>query len=102
MLRRVVSSKFTDLHHQGANALLIEAASTSETSVNFYHTTQRNNPEDSHLYTRRRKNLKFHLTYIYWFWSFVSSPQYAFVAWYLSAGKSLLFTFMSELFGIWE
>jgi hypothetical protein len=26
-----------------------EAASTSETSVNFYQTTWRNNPEDSHL-----------------------------------------------------
>jgi hypothetical protein len=30
-------------------ALIMEAASTSETSVNFYQTTQRNNPEDSHL-----------------------------------------------------
>jgi hypothetical protein len=30
-------------------ALMMEAASTSETSVNFYQTTQRNNPEDSHL-----------------------------------------------------
>jgi hypothetical protein len=27
----------------------MEAASTSETSVNFNQTTQRNNPEDSHL-----------------------------------------------------
>jgi hypothetical protein len=26
------------------------AASTSETSENFYQTTQRNNPEDSHLF----------------------------------------------------
>jgi hypothetical protein len=34
--------------------LIMEAASTSETSVNFYQTTQRNNPEDS----RRRENLK--------------------------------------------
>jgi hypothetical protein len=31
-------------------ALMMEAASTSETSVNFYQTTQRNNPEDSHPY----------------------------------------------------
>jgi hypothetical protein len=31
--------------------LMIEAASTYETSVNFYHTTRRYNPEDSHLYT---------------------------------------------------
>jgi hypothetical protein len=33
-------------------ALMMEAASTSETSVNFYQTTRRNNPEDSHLYPR--------------------------------------------------
>jgi hypothetical protein len=32
-----------------AIALMMEAASTSETSVNFYQTTRRNNPEDSHL-----------------------------------------------------
>jgi hypothetical protein len=30
-------------------ALKMEAASTSETSVNFYQTSRRNNPEDSHL-----------------------------------------------------
>jgi hypothetical protein len=30
-------------------ALMMEAASTSETSVNFYQTTRRNIPEDSHL-----------------------------------------------------
>jgi hypothetical protein len=30
-------------------ALMIEAACTSEMSVNFYQTTQHNNPEDSHL-----------------------------------------------------
>jgi hypothetical protein len=41
-------------------ALMMEAASTSETSVNFCQTTRRNNPEDSHLHTRRRENLKFH------------------------------------------
>jgi hypothetical protein len=38
--------------------LVIEAASTSETSVNLYQTTRRYNPEDSHLHTRRRENLK--------------------------------------------
>jgi hypothetical protein len=37
---------------------MMEAASTSETSVNFYQTTRRNNPQDSHLHTRRRENLK--------------------------------------------
>jgi hypothetical protein len=30
---------------------MMEAVSTSETSVSFYQTTQRNNPEDSHLHT---------------------------------------------------
>jgi hypothetical protein len=30
----------------------------NETSVNFYQTTWRNNPEDSHLHNRRRENLK--------------------------------------------
>jgi hypothetical protein len=39
---------------------MMEAASTSETLVNFYQTTRRNNPEDSHLRTRRRENLKSH------------------------------------------
>jgi hypothetical protein len=39
-------------------ALIMEAARTSETSVNYYQTTQRYNPEDSHLRTHRRENLK--------------------------------------------
>jgi mannose/fructose-specific phosphotransferase system component IIA len=38
--------------------LMMEAASTSETSANFYQTTRRNIPEDSHLHTRRREQLK--------------------------------------------
>jgi hypothetical protein len=37
---------------------MVEAAKTSETLVNFYHTTRRYNPEDSHLCTHRRENLK--------------------------------------------
>jgi hypothetical protein len=41
-------------------ALMMEAASTSEMLANVYQTTQRNNPEDSHLHTRRRENLKSH------------------------------------------
>jgi hypothetical protein len=47
-------------------ALMLEAASTlhpantSETSVNFYQSTRRNNPEDSHLLTRRHESLKPH------------------------------------------
>jgi hypothetical protein len=39
-------------------ALMMEAVSTSETSVDFYETTWRNILEDSHLHARRRENLK--------------------------------------------
>jgi hypothetical protein len=39
-------------------ALMMEAARTSETLENFYQTTRRYNPEDSHLRTRRRESLK--------------------------------------------
>jgi hypothetical protein len=39
---------------------MMEAASTSETLVNFYQTTRRNNPEDSHLHACR-ENLKSHI-----------------------------------------
>jgi hypothetical protein len=36
----------------------MEAANSSETSVNLNQTTRSNNPEDSHLQTRRHENLK--------------------------------------------
>jgi hypothetical protein len=39
-------------------ALMVEAARTSETLVNFYQTARLYNPEDSHLHTHRRENLK--------------------------------------------
>jgi hypothetical protein len=39
-------------------ALMVEVASTSETSVEFYESTRSNIPEDSHFHTRRRKNMK--------------------------------------------
>jgi hypothetical protein len=42
---------------------MMEAENSSETSVNFYQTTRRNNPEDSHLHTRRRENLKSHILF---------------------------------------
>jgi hypothetical protein len=42
----------------------MEASNTSETSVNFYQTTRRNIPEDNHLRTRRRENLKSRLRYV--------------------------------------
>jgi hypothetical protein len=51
----VVGQKLTDvLEELTASviiALMMEAASTSETSVNFYQTTQRNIPEDGRLYS---------------------------------------------------
>jgi hypothetical protein len=40
---------------------MMEAARTSETLVNFYQTTWRYNPEDSHLRSHRRENLKSYL-----------------------------------------
>jgi hypothetical protein len=42
---------FTDVSEVLAIALMMEAASTSETSVNFSQTTRRNIPEDSHSYS---------------------------------------------------
>jgi hypothetical protein len=42
--------------------LMMEALRTSETSVNFYETTRRNIPEDSHFHTRRGENLKSHFS----------------------------------------
>jgi hypothetical protein len=36
-------------HFRGTAALMMETASTSETSVNFYQTKRRYNPEDCHL-----------------------------------------------------
>jgi hypothetical protein len=56
--RRVVWWKFTNVSEVLAAsiiwtiiALMMEAARTSETMVNFYQTTRRYNPEDSHLRT---------------------------------------------------
>jgi hypothetical protein len=53
MLRRVVWYKFTDISEVVSAsiiiALMMEAASISETSVNFYQTTRRNISVDSDL-----------------------------------------------------
>jgi hypothetical protein len=56
LLRPVVWWKFSDVSEVLAAtviALMVEAASTSETSVKFYQTTGCNNPEDSHLYKQK-------------------------------------------------
>jgi hypothetical protein len=39
-------------------ALMMEAVQTSEALVNLYQSTRRCNPEDGHLHTHRRENLK--------------------------------------------
>jgi hypothetical protein len=59
-----------EVYRRFRRALTMEAANTSGTSVNFYQTTLRNIPEDTHLHTRRRENLKSHL-YI-----FFGRPRY--------------------------
>jgi hypothetical protein len=52
---KTLKNVFTDIAEiiSGRFALIMEAARTSETLVNFYQTTRRYNPEDSHLRTRR-------------------------------------------------
>jgi hypothetical protein len=45
-------------------ALTIEAESTSETSVNFYQTTRRNIPKDSHLQELKRSILTLCVLYL--------------------------------------
>jgi hypothetical protein len=49
----------------------MEAASTSETLVTFYWTTKCYNPEDSHLHTRRRENVKYYLAW----WQFTDVSE---------------------------
>jgi hypothetical protein len=39
---------------------VMEGVRACETSVNSYQSTRRNNPEDSHLHTRRRENHIYH------------------------------------------
>jgi hypothetical protein len=60
LLRHVVWQKFTDFSEMFA-ALVMEAASTSETSVSVCHITQHNNPEGLYLHTGCRENLKSHM-----------------------------------------
>jgi hypothetical protein len=55
VFRDVVPSSMEEvyLRHQ----LIMEAASTSETSVNLYQTVRRKIPKDSHFHTRRHGNM---------------------------------------------
>jgi hypothetical protein len=58
--------------------MMMAAVSTSQTSVNFYQTTRRNIPEDSHLHTRHRENPKSHKTGTFHIDSGVSLKSYHF------------------------
>jgi hypothetical protein len=49
LLCRSLTGSNPDIHNIPM-ALMMEAAGTSEKSVNFYHPTRRNTPEDSHLH----------------------------------------------------
>jgi hypothetical protein len=64
MFSRIIWYKFADVSDVIAASiiitLMIEAARTSETSVNFCETTRRNIPEDRRLRIRRPENLKSH------------------------------------------
>jgi hypothetical protein len=61
------------LHYQ--NDEMMEAVRTSQKTINFYQTTRRNIPEDSHIHTRRRENLKFHQDFIIYYSIFSSSIE---------------------------
>jgi mannose/fructose-specific phosphotransferase system component IIA len=67
MLRRATWQNYNDVSEELVAAinitLIMDAVSTSKTSVNFYQTTRRNIAEDSHLHTCRRENLKSHLEF---------------------------------------
>jgi hypothetical protein len=53
---------------------MMEAARISETLANFYQTTWRYNPEDSHLHTHRRENLKSYLAQLLFYLQGKNSP----------------------------
>jgi hypothetical protein len=56
----LVSAVGTDVSTDKFIALMMEAARTSETSVDFQLKTRQYIPEDSELHTRRRENFKSH------------------------------------------
>jgi hypothetical protein len=60
LINCVVWWKFTDISVSDIITLMMEAASTSVTSIDFYQTKRRSTSEDSHVFTRRRQNLKPH------------------------------------------
>jgi hypothetical protein len=65
----------------------MEVAITSETSANFYQTTWRSNPDDNSFHTRRRENLKSHLSTSVVTYPLVISFEFT-VAAYINAHKT--------------
>jgi hypothetical protein len=65
MERQLVTFNLTDVSEMRTASiiivLLMEAVTTSETSVNFNVSTRRYIPEVSKLHTHRRENLKSHV-----------------------------------------
>jgi hypothetical protein len=55
-----MSTDVSEVHAASIIALMMEAASTSETSVDIQLRTRQYITEDSELHTRRRENLKSH------------------------------------------
>jgi hypothetical protein len=68
------------LHHQGD-----ETTRTSKMSVNFYQTARHNIPEDVHLHTRHRQNLKSQkeeIPGIWYVYSLCLRSQHLFIPYY--------------------
>jgi hypothetical protein len=71
---------------------MMEAARTSETLINFYQTTRRYNPEDSHLRIHRRENLKYYLKQFYFSYPHVNYSEVS-----LGGGSQLSMTLMTMI-----
>jgi len=56
-----MSTDVSEVRAASIIALMMEAARTSETSVDIQLRTRQYIPEDSELHTRRRENLKSHI-----------------------------------------
>jgi hypothetical protein len=58
------SGRWAPITEAARCVLMMEAVRTYETSVNWYRSTRRYNPEGSHLRTHRRENLKSCVVYL--------------------------------------
>jgi hypothetical protein len=56
-----MSTDVSEVRAASIIALMMEAASTSETSIDIQLRTRQDIPEDSELHTRRHENLKSHM-----------------------------------------